>query len=157
MSRLSSMRVGGAIQSRVGSCPSYLLSSLPAARKCPMLVMHEPIKTSSILRPCTSLSSLASSGSLGAQRIGSFISFRLMWTSAAYVAPLSACSKGYEERGQASLKVVDSYLEENGVSQPCLHLRNASADGTLVAVALRNHPLQHGHIRGQVLNDGFLV
>ena len=49
-----------------------------AARKCPMLVMHDPTKTSSILVPDTSDSNLASSGSFGAQRIGSVTSSRLI-------------------------------------------------------------------------------
>ncbi len=41
-----------------------------------MLVMHEPMKTSSIGVFCTSDRNLASSGSLGQHRIGSLISFR---------------------------------------------------------------------------------
>ena len=39
-----------------------------------MLVMHEPMKTSSILAPATSLRNFASSGSFGQHRIGSLIS-----------------------------------------------------------------------------------
>src|SRR5437870_2228019 len=40
-------------------------SNLDAARKWPMLVMHEPMKTSSILAPATSDSVFTSSGSFG--------------------------------------------------------------------------------------------
>jgi hypothetical protein len=46
-------------------------SSVDAARKWPMLVMHEPMKTSSIFVSCTSDSSFASSGSFGQHSSGS--------------------------------------------------------------------------------------
>ena len=55
-----------------------------------MLVMHEPMNTSSILSPATCDSSLASSGSFGQQRIGSLISSRLISMISAYSASLSA-------------------------------------------------------------------
>ena len=60
----ASILVGGATHSLTGMSrlPS---SSLVAARKWPMLVMHEPMNTSSILAPATSVSVLTSSGSLG--------------------------------------------------------------------------------------------
>jgi hypothetical protein len=48
-------------------------SSFAAARKWPLLVMHEPMKASSILVPATSDQNLASSGSLGHQTMGYLI------------------------------------------------------------------------------------
>ena len=108
MSCSSSILVGGAIHKRVGNWPSKLFNNFPAAmkesqklkedkmlyvpvniqikrishgkkpRKCPILVMQLPIKTSSIFVPATVDKSLASSGSLGAHRIGSLISSMLM-------------------------------------------------------------------------------
>jgi hypothetical protein len=56
------MRVGGDDPQRVEIVPLCCCSSLPAARKWPMLVMHEPMNTSSTLSPATSDSRLASSG-----------------------------------------------------------------------------------------------
>ena len=86
-----SILVGGATQSLTGMSrlPS---SSLAAARKCPMLVMQLPIKASSIGVPATSLMNLASSGSLGQQTMGSWMSARLMSITAAYWASASALS-----------------------------------------------------------------
>mmetsp|Transcript_19515 Transcript_19515/g.47880 ORF Transcript_19515/g.47880 Transcript_19515/m.47880 type:complete len:267 (+) Transcript_19515:953-1753(+) len=57
-----------------------------------MLVMQEPMKTSSILSPCTCESMRASSGSLGAQRMGSLILLRSISMVSMYSAPLSASS-----------------------------------------------------------------
>ena len=57
-----------------------------------MLVMHEPMKASSILVPATSDSSLASSGSFGQQTMGSLISFMSISITAAYSASGSASS-----------------------------------------------------------------
>ena len=81
-------------QRRVGS----LVKSLPcrtccAARKWPMLVMHEPMKTSSTPVSATSDRSRASSGSLGAQRMGSVIASRLMSIISWYSAFGSACRR----------------------------------------------------------------
>ena len=72
----SSILVGGATHSLVGREPSTCFKTSAAARKCPMLVMQEPIKTSSILVPVTSESVLTSSGSLGQANNGSLISFK---------------------------------------------------------------------------------
>src|SRR5512140_2301514 len=87
------MRVGGQIQVR-----TFGLNLLPrqisaAARKWPMLVMHEPRKTSWIGVPATSERSLTSSGSFGQARIGSLMSFRSISITAAYSAFLSAFSR----------------------------------------------------------------
>ena len=55
-----------------------------------MLVMQDPMKTSSIFRPVTSESSRASSGSLGAHRMGSVSSSMLISIVVWYSAPGSA-------------------------------------------------------------------
>ena len=93
----ASILVGGATHKRVGRPPLCCATTFATARKWPMLVMHEPMKTcvnvaktksqrerprfvsppphprhtSSILVPCTSDNSLTSSGSLGQARMGS--------------------------------------------------------------------------------------
>mmetsp|Transcript_8583 Transcript_8583/g.12238 ORF Transcript_8583/g.12238 Transcript_8583/m.12238 type:complete len:216 (-) Transcript_8583:1947-2594(-) len=56
-----------------------------------MLVMQDPMKTSSILLPCTSERSADASGSLGRARMGSLISSRLISMVAAYSALGSGC------------------------------------------------------------------
>ncbi|MOA24993.1 hypothetical protein D3C78_1456950 [compost metagenome] len=58
-----------------------------------MLVMQEPMNTSSILSPATVDSRRASSGSFGAQSTGSFTSARSISMTAAYSASASACSR----------------------------------------------------------------
>jgi hypothetical protein len=58
-----------------------------------MLVMHEPMKASSILVPATSDRVLASSGSFGQQTMGSVMSARSISITAAYSASLSASSR----------------------------------------------------------------
>ena len=55
-----------------------------------MLVIHEPMNTSSILSPATSAKVLASSGSFGQQRIGSLMALISIVMSAAYSASASA-------------------------------------------------------------------
>ncbi|MNE58846.1 hypothetical protein D3C80_1539040 [compost metagenome] len=55
-----------------------------------MLVMQEPMNTSSIWLPATSLSRRASSGSFGAQRMGSLMVARSISMISAYSASLSA-------------------------------------------------------------------
>mmetsp|Transcript_7830 Transcript_7830/g.21967 ORF Transcript_7830/g.21967 Transcript_7830/m.21967 type:complete len:267 (-) Transcript_7830:1452-2252(-) len=57
-----------------------------------MFVMHDPRKTSSIFVPATSDNVRASSGSFGAQRIGSLISLRSISMTSAYSALASASS-----------------------------------------------------------------
>ncbi|MNC67685.1 hypothetical protein D3C75_1182000 [compost metagenome] len=77
-------------------------SSSEAARKWPMLVMHEPMKTSSIGVSCTADSRRASSGSLGAHRMGSFTSARSISMTWAYSASASASSR-FGAASQASM------------------------------------------------------
>ena len=66
--------------------------SLEAARKWPMLVMHEPMNTSSIFVPERSDMKHTSSGSFGQAIIGSLMSSMLISITAAYSASLSASS-----------------------------------------------------------------
>jgi hypothetical protein len=62
-----------------------------------MFVMHEPMKTSSIFVPCTSLSVFASSGSFGQHKIGSLMSSMQISMTVWYSAPGSAFkSSGFE-------------------------------------------------------------
>mmetsp|Transcript_27961 Transcript_27961/g.58557 ORF Transcript_27961/g.58557 Transcript_27961/m.58557 type:complete len:252 (-) Transcript_27961:1453-2208(-) len=69
---------------------SIFCKSFPAARKCPMLVIHEPMKTSSIFSPATSDKSADASGSLGNARTGSLSSLRSMSITVEYSALVSA-------------------------------------------------------------------
>ena len=57
-----------------------------------MLVMHEPMNTSSIFAPATSASVLTSSGSFGQATIGSWMSARSISMTAAYSASASRSS-----------------------------------------------------------------
>ncbi len=63
-----------------------------------MLVMHEPMNTSSMVSPATSDRVFASSGSLGQHTIGSTISSRSISITAAY----SASASGSSSCGSAS-------------------------------------------------------
>ena len=62
------VHLGGRATQSLTGMSRWPPSSLAAARKWPMLVMHEPMKASSILVPATSDRNLASSGSLGSRR-----------------------------------------------------------------------------------------
>ncbi len=57
-----------------------------------MLVMHEPMNTSSMAAPATSDSVLTSSGSFGQATIGSWMSARSISMTAAYSASASGAS-----------------------------------------------------------------
>ena len=93
--------MGGTIQSLVGTSLASF-NKLPAALKCPIFVMQEPMKTSSIFVFATSDNGLISSGSLGQARSGSFISSRLISITSAYSASSSASrSSGFSS--QASI------------------------------------------------------
>mmetsp|Transcript_16185 Transcript_16185/g.42730 ORF Transcript_16185/g.42730 Transcript_16185/m.42730 type:complete len:308 (+) Transcript_16185:120-1043(+) len=48
-------------------------------------------------------------------------------------------------------------LHEHRVRQPSLHCGDAALDRPHVAVALGDHPLEHGDVRGHVLDDGLLA
>ena len=113
-------------------------SSLDAARKWPMLVMHEPMNTSSILAPATSDSVFTSSGSFGQATIGSWMSARSISITAAYSAsasPLSSCGSF----SQAS----------------CAAMRRCQR--ARVGVALGDHPLHQRDVAVDVLDDRLLV
>ena len=123
--------VGGVSQTLVARYPAPW-KILPAARKCPMLVMQEPMKTSSILSPATSDRSLTSSGSLGQARIGSVISARSISEDGGVFGVFVAL----EERRPAS-----------HFSQ--LSIRRLSVSRVLVA--LGDHPLHQRDVALQVL------
>ncbi len=67
-----------------------------------MLVMHEPMKTSSILAPATSDRVLTSSGSFGQATMGSCTSARSISITAAYSASASG-SSSFGSASQASM------------------------------------------------------
>ena len=90
--------MGGAIQSWVGKVPSTCFRTSAAARKWPILVMHEPMNTSSIFVPSTADRGLMSSGSLGHAKSGSVILFR----SISIILWYSACSSGSIKTGFSS-------------------------------------------------------
>jgi hypothetical protein len=102
-----------------------------------MLVMHEPMKTSSTFSPVTSRER-ASSGSLGQQRIG------------------------LGELVHVDLDRLDVLgarvgLHERRLREPVLHVGDAPLERARVAVALGDHPLEHRDVRREVLGDGRLV
>mmetsp|Transcript_22308 Transcript_22308/g.53515 ORF Transcript_22308/g.53515 Transcript_22308/m.53515 type:complete len:267 (+) Transcript_22308:661-1461(+) len=93
-----------------------------------MLVMHDPMNTSSTLSPHTSDKRRASSGSLGAQRIGSVMSLRLISMISAYSAPLSASMS----LGAASQSCMDairrSIVRESPYPSEIIHLSMVMLD-----------------------------
>jgi hypothetical protein len=129
----ASILVGGASHSLTGMSrlPS---SSLDAARKWPMLVMHEPMNTSSILVPATSDKSLASSGSFGQHSTGSLRSARSISMTCAYSASLSASSK-------------------LGAGQPGFNRLDAALQRALVGIAVGDHVLHQRDVAGEVFLD----
>ena len=70
LSIMASIWSGGAIHRRVGKCPTCRRAPCRRRGKWPILVMHEPMKTSSILSPDFG-QHLTSSGSFGQATIGS--------------------------------------------------------------------------------------
>ena len=48
-------------------------------------------------------------------------------------------------------------LEQLRVGQPSFHRLDAAVDGAHIGIAAGNHPLQHGDVAGDVLNDRLLV
>ncbi len=103
-----------------------------------MLVMHEPMNTSSIGVPATSDSGCASSGSFGQASSGSVISLMSILDDLGVlrVRVGAACSTG--SASQASMACA----------------RRSSVRRILVA--LGDHPAQHHDVRLQVLGDGLL-
>ena len=90
-----------------------------------MLVMQEPIKTSSIGVLATSESKRASSGSFGAQTTGSVISLRSISMTAAYSASGSAeSSDGLDSHASISAMRRSSV---SAFSYPCLTIQRSRA------------------------------
>ena len=137
--RSASILVGGATHSLTGMSrlPS---SSLPAARKWPMLVMHEPMNTSSILAPATSRQRLGVVRIVrAAERSARVISARSISITAAYSASASACEQ---------LRVRRATLP-----RAC----DAALQRARVGVAVGDHVLHQHDVAGEVLDDRLLV
>ena len=98
----------------------------------------EPMNTSSTLSPATADSRRASSGSLGAQTMGSLTSARSISMIAAYSASASAS-------------------QQAGIGQPVFHFARAALQGARIAVTFGDHRAQQHDVGAQVFADGVFV
>ena len=133
----ASILVGGATHSLTGMSrlPS---SSFDAARKWPMLVMHEPMNTSSILVPATSDSVFTSSGIVRAGHD------RLV-------------DVGQVDLDDGGVLGVRIGLQQLRVGEPRLHRLDAALQRARVGVAVGDHPLHQRDVAVEVLDDRLLV
>lgn len=88
--------------------------------------MQEPMKTSSTLRPATSDRRRASSGSLGAHRMGSVMSSILMWSSLEYTAFLSASNNFGWAMKASILAIRRAIVRLSPYPSAIIHLRSAT-------------------------------
>ena len=119
--------VGGEIHNLEGSSVT-LSSNLPAALKCPILVMQEPINTSSILVLATSDKGFMSSGSFGQASKGSVISLRSISSTAAYSASSSASiNTGFSSQDSIACALLSRVFSSSYPSE-ISHLRRMILD-----------------------------
>ena len=114
-----------------------LSSSFPAARKCPMLVMHDPIKT--FIDRGTSVFQKADASRIIGQGQDGFLEF---------------IEVNVNDFGVLGLGIG---FHENRIGQPFFHASNATFNRTNITVSFVNHPLEHDNVRLEVFNDWFLV